>query len=396
MGRLLYLVHRIPYPPNKGDKIRSFNVLKALAKDHDVVLGCFVDDPADLEHVDVLHQYCQDVFVRSIDPKRRKVAALHGLLTGEALSIAFYRDAAFQRWVTNQIDGGVDAAILFSAAMARFVPQESFETLPIWMDFVDLDSDKWQQYAEAQNGLMRRVYEREAARLLDFERTIAGNAHMSSFVTDDEVALFKDRSGLESNRVTAVHNGVDLEYFTPRDAALSSHQIVFTGAMDYQANVDAVTWFVSEVFGLIRAAQPAARFTIVGSKPTPSVKALSQVEGVDVTGFVEDIRDNIAGASVCVAPMRIARGVQNKVLEAMAMGKPVVATQAGYEGIRAVPGQDLLVESDAEAFAQAVLSLMTSPGKAHEMGRSARHAMERGYAWQAALGPLTDFARALG
>lgn len=395
MARLLYLVHRIPYPPNKGDKIRSFNILKALAEEHDVVLGAFVDDPADLDYVSDLHPLCSDVFIKSISPTIRKLASMHGFLKGEALSVAFYRDRAFQRWVNAQLNSSVDAVILFSSVMARFMLTGALETPPIWMDFVDLDSDKWKQYSAAQSGVMRLIYQREAARLLEFERNVAHSVHMSSFVTDDEVALFKERTGLDSDHVTAVHNGVDLDYFTPRDRIITGQEIVFTGAMDYQANIDAVTWFVKEVFGFIRAKNQDARFTIVGSKPTPVVKALSKEPGVHVTGFVEDIRDYIAGARVCIAPMRIARGVQNKVLEAMAMGRPVVATQAGFEGIRAAPGEDLMVESHAEGFAGAVLSLMNNADKAKAMGQRARQAMERSYGWQAALEPMTDFARTL-
>lgn len=399
MARLLYLVHRIPYPPNKGDKIRSYNVLKALAKDHDVVLGTFVDDPADLTHKGTVDALCAGTFFEQINPRTQKIKSLAGLLTGSPLTVTFYRSSRFQDWVDDVIASGVDAVVLFSSAMARFVRWEKLADTPVWMDFVDLDSDKWRQYSSSKKGPEAWIYRREASALEHFERTVAAKVHTSSFVTDAEVTLFQQRSGGVATRVEAVPNGVDLEFFTPNYVSQRSGpecEIVFTGAMDYWANVDAVTWFVEQVLPRVQKLVPAASFTIVGSKPSPAVWAFQDKQGVQVTGFVEDVRDYVVRARLCVAPMRIARGVQNKVLEAMAMGKAVVATPAGYEGIIASPGEDLLVCSDPEGFARAVIELLGDPAQRDAFGQNARRAMERTYHWDAALSKISAFAAQCG
>lgn len=399
MARLLYLVHRIPFPPNKGDKIRSYNLLKALARDHEVLLGGFIDDPEDLAHVGAVEALCADHFFQSISPRTHKIKSLAGLLTGSPLTITFYRSARFQAWVDRVLKDGVDGIVVFSSAMARFIRWEDVKRLPIWMDFVDLDSDKWRQYAHSKSGPEAWIYGREARTLETFERTVATKATTSSFVTDAEVALFQQQNPSVTSPVVAVPNGVDLEFFHPSFEPMESgpgNEIVFTGAMDYWANVDAVAWFVEHVLPRVQDAVPNATFTIVGSKPAPEVLALQAKQGVSVTGFVEDVRGYVSRALLCVAPMRIARGVQNKVLEAMSMGKAVVATTAGYEGIKAQPGTDLLVRDDPQDFANSVISLLKDAQLRAQLGKCARSAMEQAYDWDAALKPISDFAQRCG
>lgn len=399
MARLLYLVHRIPFPPNKGDKIRSYNLLKALARDHEIVLGSFVDDPADLAHVGTLEALCQQSFFQHLSPKAQKIKSLAGLLNGSPLTITFYRSAPFQAWVDKMLKEGVDGIVLFSSAMARFMRWEQLDSMPVWMDFVDLDSDKWRQYAQSKKGPEAWIYGREARTLAKFERRVAAQAASSSFVTDAEVALFQQQNPNLCAPVVSVPNGVDLAFFHPsfqHTDAGPENEIVFTGAMDYWANVDAVTWFAEHVLPRVQEAVSNATFTIVGSKPTPDVLALQAKQGVSVTGFVEDVRGYVSRAKVCVAPMRIARGVQNKVLEAMAMGKAVVATTAGYEGIQAQPGADLLVRDDPRQFADAVISLLNGASQREQLGARARHAMEQAYDWETALSPISGFAERCG
>lgn len=396
MARLLYLVHRIPFPPNKGDKIRSFNILKALAKDHDVVLGAFVDDPSDTVHQPTLEALCGETYFETIDPRAQKLKSLAGLLTGSPLTITFYRSSSFQRWVDSVLAGDVDGIVLFSSAMARFIRPETVKGIPVWMDFVDLDSDKWRQYAQSKKGPEALIYRREAKLLQQFEADLAPKVHTSSFVTPDEAALFQTLSGDMASNVIAMPNGVDLDFFKPSATPAEGGpetEIVFTGAMDYWANVDAVTWFVDKVLPLIQQEFADAHFTIVGSKPTAAVRELQARQGVSVTGFVDDIRGYIARADICVAPMRIARGVQNKVLEAMAMGKAVVATPAGYEGIQAAPVRDLIVADGAEDFAKEVIALLKNTALRAKIGDNARKIMEQTYPWDRALAPIVEFAQ---
>jgi len=401
MARLLYLVHRIPYPPNKGDKIRAYNILKALGEDHDIVLGCFVDDPDDAQYIAHLEELCAEVYCVTIDPRVQKLKSLSGLVTRTPLSTAYYQSPSVQDWVDEHIGAGVDGVILFSSAMARFMRWDRLSDTPVWMDFVDLDSDKWRQYAAAKTGLDRFVYSREARRLQHFESQVAARAAHSSFVTSQDAELFLSQNRHLRDAVHVVPNGVDLAYFDAEAdfEALDfgpDNEVIFTGVMDYWANVDAVLWFAKDILPKVRAKIPTAHFTIVGAKPTKAVRDLQRSTGISITGFVRDVRPYISRANVSVAPLRVARGVQNKVLEAMAMEKAVVTTPAGFEGIAATPGSDILVEGTAESFAAAVVSLLQDPAKRKALGQKARRTMESAYQWDKALSPIASFANSLG
>ncbi len=366
MQKLLYLVHRIPYPPNKGDKIRSFHFLKALADQYEVYLGAFVDDPLDEQYIGHLQPFCKAVFCIDLDPRLGKIKSLQGLLTAQALSLPYYRDLRMQQWVDQAIaEQGIERALIFSSPMAQYV--EKHTGLHLVADFVDVDSDKWRQYAESKSWPANWVYRREAKKLLDFERRVAQRADNTLFVSEQEANLFKDLASESSAKIGYVNNGVDVDFFNPHldyptPYANDIKVIVFTGAMDYWANVDAVHWFVELVFPLVKQCHPSTRFYIVGSKPTKTVLQLADADNaIVVTGKVDDVRAYIAHAHLVVAPLRIARGIQNKVLEAMAMARPVVVTSAAMEGIQ---GHDKLKVQIADApdkFAEQVGVFLAQP-----------------------------------
>ncbi len=395
MARILFLAHRMPYPPNKGDKIRSWNMLKYLLKSHQVHLGCFVDDPADFAHVDFLRKQCSSVNVIDLTSRFKKIYnVLRGFLTGEPLSVSWYRSKKLQSYVDGLIGArDVDVVILFSSATARFVMKHA-SNIPVIMDFVDMDSDKWQQYAKSKSFPLNTIYDREARTLLAFEKKICTETAASIFVTDDEVALFCSHLPKTiASKVSALHNGVDADYFSPDHAlenipAMGSNGVSFTGAMDYWANVDAVVWFADHVWPKVLEVVPDAMFYIVGGKPDKKVQELALREHISVTGRVEDVRPFVAASKLAVAPMRIARGVQNKVLEAMAMAKPVITTPMGFEGITATPGQDLIVaESDVD-FAATVIQLLQGGMDTTTMGERARQLVLDNYSWDANLAGL--------
>jgi sugar transferase (PEP-CTERM/EpsH1 system associated) len=249
------------------------------------------------------------------------------------------------------------------------------------MDFIDVDSYKWSEYADRSPPWKSWLYRYEARELARYERRIAAEFDATLVVSEQERRYFP---GGPPATLTAVSNGVDLGFFTPRAApppGAAAPAVVFTGVMDYRPNVDGVTWFVERLWGRIRAGCPSARLLIVGSRPTAAVLRLAQHPGVEVTGFVPDVRDYLAQASVCVAPLRIARGVQNKVLEAMAMGRPVVTTAAAFEGLEAEPGRDLLVAAGEDEFVAAVGQLLADPVRAAAIGVAARQCVERHYRW---------------
>ena len=364
--KLLYLVHRIPYPPNKGDKIRSFHFLQALAEEFEIFLGTFIDDPEDQRYVENLKSFCREVCCVDLNPKSSKIKSLRGFVSGEALSLPYYRDSQLQAWVDATIDKqGIERVMIFSSPMAQYV--EKYSHLHWVADFVDVDSDKWQQYSSSKTWPASWVYRREAERLLEYERRIAKRADTTLFVLEQEAALFKTLAPESAEKISFVNNGVDTQQFDP-DAAYTSpfpagtKNIVFTGAMDYWANVDAVKWFAEQVFPIVSKRQEYARFYIVGSKPTREVLQLAENDSaVIVTGRVEDIRSYVAHADLVVAPLRIARGIQNKVLEAMAMAKPIVASSAAMEGIPG--GADLQVEiaNEREEFADRVIKYLEHP-----------------------------------
>lgn len=392
MARLLYLVHRLPYPPNKGDKVRSFHLLKHLARNHEIHLGTFIDDPDDEQYIEIVRGYCADLHVERLSPRTAKLRSLSGLLAGEALSLPYYRNVGMQAWVQQTLkQQGFDAAIVFSSVMAQYVPAE----LPSLVDFVDADSAKWSAYAENHRWPMSWVYRREGRKLLDFERRTAAHAKRCFFVTPAEVALFTKFAPECETQVEAMGNGVDADFFAPAHAGVSPYAadelpIVFTGAMDYWPNVDAVCWFASEVLPGLRQQWPQLRFHIVGRSPAPAVQALAS-EGVAVSGTVPDVRPWLAHAAMVVAPLRVARGVQNKVLEAMAMGRPVVAASACTGAIEAESGRDLLEATTAADYATAINSLLTDTQRANEIGTNGRQCVLSRYSWDAHLAGIDRY-----
>ncbi len=382
MAALLFLCHRIPYPPNKGDKIRSYHLLRYLAKRFDVHLGAFVDDEGDWEHEAVLRTLCADVHLRALSPCRAKLRSLGGMLAGEALTLPYYRDTGLASWVARTVsERSITRAFVFSSAMAQYVERHPLERV---IDFVDVDSDKWTQYSRTVGWPMRTVYAREGRKLLHYERYVAGLFDASFFVSRAEADLFRSLAPGQAARIGHFNNGVDAEYFDPERAYPSPYPgdvvpIVFTGAMDYWPNIDAVSWFANGVFPRVRDDHPRARFYIVGSRPAPAVKALTAVPGVEVTGTVPDVRPYVAHASVAVAPLRIARGVQNKVLEAMAMARPVIVSPDALEGIEAHAGSELLVAESEAAFVAQIDRVLA--GNAPGIGVAARQSVLRHYGW---------------
>lgn len=380
MEGLLFLAHRIPFPPNKGDKIRSFHLLRHLSERFAIHLGAFVDDPDDWQYRDALRPYCASIKLLPLQPRLAKLASLTGLLTGEALTLPYYRNRELARWADELANAGtVTRGLAFSSAMAQFMPTSLARRV---LDMVDVDSDKWTQYAPTQRWPLSWVYAREGRKLAQWEARAAQELDATLLVSHDEAALLQRRVPQARHKIGVFENGVDTDYFLPeRDYPnpypSDAKGIVFTGAMDYWPNVDAVAWFAERIFPAVREAVPAAQFTIVGSRPSDAVGMLARQPGVVVTGSVPDVRPYLAHAACAVAPLRIARGVQNKVLEALAMARPVVATAQAAEGLRAEAGRDFVLAKGEAEFAQAVVAqLKGAPSFSH-----ARDCILANYNW---------------
>jgi len=391
---LLYLVHRIPYPPNKGDKVRSFNLLKYFSQRYRVYLGTFIDDPADEQHIAALAEWCEGVHCERLAPRRARIASLRGLLSGDALTLAYYRKSSMLRWVQETVaTQGIRQAAVFCSAMMQYI--EAVPGLKTLADYCDVDSAKWTQYAAQHRGPISWVYRREGGKLLAYERHAAHLAQAVTFVSEAEADLFRAQAPEVASRVFAVSNGVNASYFSPEHELGSPYpgsgpHIVFTGAMDYWPNIDAVTWFAREAWPAIAAFDAQAQFWVVGMNPAPEVQALAADARIHVTGTVPDVRPYLRHASAVVAPLRVARGVQNKVLEAMAMGRPVVVSEEAATGIDAADGQDFLIAKASSDYVEAIRALLAAPHRSEEIGAAARRCVLARYSWDAHLAQLGE------
>lgn len=391
--RILLLTHRIPYPPNKGDKIRSYNLLLHLAARHEVHLACPLDDASDLEHVEGLRRQVAGISYERTDGLAARLNWPLALAKGEPVSVRAFYSRALQSKVDYLLERTpFDCVFAFSSPMAEYCFrslhwQGGIRQMRKLMDLIDVDSAKWVDYAKRSTGWRRWIYQREGRLLAAYEVRIAREFDRLFLVTEAERAALPP--GLPAQKVSALPNGVDLDYFAPTPIPESvAPRVVFTGVMNYWPNVEGTIWFVKDVWPAVRAMHPGAQLDIVGSKPDRRVLALGHEPGVHVTGFVPDVRGYVAAAQVCVAPLRIARGVQNKVLEAMAMGRAVVCTPQALEGIPAMPDSEVLVGAEAADFATAVNRILGNSSEASRVGIAARAYVERNHRWGSTLAPL--------
>ncbi len=390
---ILYLVHRIPFPPNKGDKIRSFNILKHLSRKHRIYLGTVLDHASDAAHVAELQKYCCEVYCV---PPASKLGLLRSLVTQKPLTVSHFYDRSLQHYVDRTLEeNGIDVVLCICSGMAEYVfrtpvvKENRMNGLKLVMDYIDLDSDKWSQFAEYASFPLRHVYRLENRRLSHYEGEVNRVFHQSIFVSQHELDTVES---LTSNVVngTVVSNGVDVDYFKPKERLPANENpvVLFTGVMDYFANVDAVEWFCERILDKVRAEVPETQFYIVGMRPTRKVRNLAQLAGVHVTGYVDDIRAYYRMADVAVAPLRIAQGVQNKVLEAMSTRNAIVATSKATNGIVCRDHQDLLLADDADAFSQHVIALLQDDEQRWQMGGRAVQTIREHYNWENNLARL--------
>lgn len=401
MGNLLYLVHRLPYPPNKGDKVRSYHLLKHLTANHRVFLGTFVDDPDDAQHIETLRAMCPDLHVAQLQPRWAKLRSTTALLSNEALGLKYYRNAGLQTWVNSVLaENTIDRAVIFSSVMAQYVEHSLAPNTSMLVDFVDVDSHKWTQYAPNHSWPLSWLYRREGQCLLAYERSIAAKAKHSFFVTANEVALFQSMAPESTGRVDAMGNGVDADFFSPLATRVSpftdaaSHRgeiaLVFTGAMDYWPNIDAVTWFVKDILPRLVSERPLTRFYIVGRSPTEDVLALAS-EHVVVTGTVPDVRPYLQHATLVVAPLRVARGLQNKILEAMAMARPIIASRSCVEALEVRAGTEIFSAESAEDFITQISALLQAPEHLASVGAAGRNRVLQNYSWDAHMAVIDQY-----
>jgi len=376
MKKLLYLVHRLPFPPNKGDKISSSNMLNYFSSRWRVHLGTFIDDPEDWQYADLVREKCEDSCIVNLPRSRRLTGSVRALLTGQALSLGYYADDELQDWVTATIERECpDAVLIFSGVMGRFVKGRIPPQVPVVFDAEDVDSEKWRSYAQSKTWPLRGLYRREADKLLAYEREMAASTQVSLFVSAEEAELFKRLAPESASKAQFRTQGVDSEYFDPRVTqenpyAAGQKVLVFTGAMDYWPNIEAVSWFCEHVLAAVVEREPDFLFCIVGMKPSEEVLELGKLPGVRVTGGVPDVRPYLAHALAACLPLQLARGIQNKALEAMAMTLPVIATREALVGILDYPGLAFRVANSPDEMIRAVLDVLAAPRQVDSAGRA--------------------------
>lgn len=395
---ILYLCHRIPYPPKKGDKIRSFNEIKYLSRNHRIFLGTILDRSSDEQYLEHLSPFCEEIFGYRSHPRMKLLASL---FSGKTLSVSNFYIKKLQNYVDRVFETRkIDAVICFCSSMAEYIfntpgyRADGLKGIKLILDYVDLDSDKWYQYSKYTRFPFSTIFKLEHRRLFEYEKRINRSFHHSVFVAQREVNIFKERY-VDLKNTCVIPNGVDLDYFYPeKGSGVSACKqreratppvFVFTGVMNYFANEDGVQWFTNKIFPKIRAQIPGAKFYIVGNRPTRPVKRLGLKEEVTVTGYVDNIRNYYWMADICVIPLRIARGLQNKVLEAMACGKAVVATPNASEGIVCTHGKDILIANDEQFFADMVIRLANDPTERKFLGDNAVKNIKSNYRWDKQL-----------
>ena len=382
-GDILFLAHRLPYPPDRGDRIRSWQMLRALAELGRVHVVAPIDCEADRRYVPDVEAICASVTV-AVRGQSKRIAMVRAAAKGLPGSVELFSVPVLHHAVERHLASGcIGTVFAFSGQMAHYVPREWHGRFV--MDFVDMDSAKFAQQAKGAWGIMRIALTREARLLQAFEVAVAKRADASLFVSEAEAGLFMAVTGLVAR---VVENGVDAGHFAPGSVAPADAPhplIVFTGQMDYAPNAEAAIGFARSVLPQL----PCATFAVVGRAPSTEVQALAG-DRIIVTGEVPDTRPWLAAADVIVAPLLLARGVQNKVFEAMAMAKPVVASSAAAEGIDAAHGVELIVADGNTAQAQAIAALLADPSRATRMGLAARERVLARYAWDACLAPLAE------
>jgi polysaccharide biosynthesis protein PslH len=386
--KILYITHRVPYPPDKGDRIRNFHILTWLARRASVHLACLADESVDDGKIRTLESLVDRVGVVPHRSWLRWARAVRSLATGRTITEGVFSSPALRDLVRAWAKETQYHATLASASgVAPYLRLPELEGVPAVVDFVDVDSQKWFDYAQACRGPRAWLYRVEGRRLRRLEHDAAAWARATVLVSEAETNLF--RQSCNAPNVYTVTNGVDLERFAPDGATVETGQTcVFVGALDYRPNIDGVCWFCRDVWPEIYRQRPGARLLLVGRQPVPAVRRLATIAGVELVGQVPDVRPFLAGAGLVLVPLRLARGVQNKVLEALAMGKATVASPQSLVGLQARGNVPVLTASTPTEWVESVIRLMDDPALRRRLGCDGRLYVEQSHCWDRSLEPL--------
>ncbi|MDY7009782.1 MAG: TIGR03087 family PEP-CTERM/XrtA system glycosyltransferase [Planctomycetota bacterium] len=388
MKRLLFIAHRVPFPPDKGERVRAFHEIGALSRHFQVTVAALSHNRDDVAAVAGLRELCHKVIVA---PSAGAMGLIRGgisLLIGRSVTEEYFHSRRLREMIISEARREpFDLVMCYSSSTLPFGLAVSAPVRVI--DLVDIDSAKWSGYSASARWPKSLLYRHEAAAVGRLERRAVERCDAALLVSEAESAAM----GPVGSKVITVANGVDVDFFRPDAVApadLGPASLVFTGTMDYRPNVEAVCWFVREVWPETKRRIPELTFTIVGRNPTRPVRRLAKIPGLNVTGSVPDVRGYLAAAGVVICPLQMARGIQNKVLEAMAMGKAVVASPAALEGLDVETGKDLLQADTPDEWRRYILELLADGELRDRLGRSARVCVESKYNWTKRMEPLVS------
>lgn len=391
--QILYITHRVPYPLNKGDRIRTFKFMERLAAKADIHLVTLVREPVSAATRKVLADLCHQVAYFPLS-RGRGLQAAAALGLGSSASEGFFFHFGLRNYLATLKQRTTFATVMASSSALRpYVGLFKETGAKIIVDFIDVDSQKWQDYSHKAQGPKKWLYRLEARRVRQTETKNIAVADAVTLVSDAESNLLRRHQQPALNsRVHCVRHATDTSYFSPQPPQPASHEqpysCVFVGSLDYPPNYQGVLWFVEQVWPQLKASYPAAQFFVVGKSPHPSLKALATVPGVNIIGAVPDVRTWLARCQVVVAPLLVARGVQSKVLEAMAMARATVVSPDSLEGIAASGGQHVLVAHDPQTWHQQISRFWQSPSLRQQFGAAARAQVCQHHAWQQSLAAL--------
>ena len=390
LPRVLLITHRTPYPPDKGDRIRSYHVLRYLSRRARVDLATLSDEPVDHETQQALCELAGTVEIVPIEPRRRWVQATASLIRGRSATQGLFASRELRRRLQRMTARNhYDLVIVVCSGMVQFLDGLELGKAKILVDLIDVDSEKWFDYAASASGWRRRAYGLEGRRVRRLEVLLAGKCDRIAVVSSAErecLLAFHPTA-----HVTAIPNGVDFDFFRPDDASICApNSCVFVGALDYKPNVDGIQWFCDAVWPEVVRVRPNASFTIVGRRPVEAVRQLDGRPGVSVVANVADVRPYLWSAAVTVAPLRIARGVQNKVLEAMASGKPVLVSPEALTGLAARDDEEVRVARSAEQWQTSLQQLFDDDALRRRLGMAARRYVTRQHHWDECLHPIAN------
>jgi sugar transferase (PEP-CTERM/EpsH1 system associated) len=385
---ILYLAHRLPYPPDKGDRLRTYHILRFLSQAAGIHLASLADEPFGVDSRARLSSVCERVEIVSLEKLLRPLRAAGSFFLGRTVSEGAFASSRLRslirEWAGTTRYHGVVAS---ASSLAPYLQLPELRGVPLFVDMMDVDSRKWFDFAGSKFGPRAVLFRAEGRRLRRLEQQLGTLCKAVVVVSQGEADIYRQNGG---RGVHVVPNGVDLNYFLPQGDLLTEPRCIFVGALNYQPNIQGIRWFCREVWPNVVRQRPNARLSIVGRRPSPEVRELGSLPGVDVIGQVPDVRPYLARARVAVAPLQIAPGIQNKVLEGLAMGKAVVASPASALGLAVEPGIELLVAAAPDEWAQSICKLMDDESWARRLGEAGRRYVEEHHRWEKCLEPLKE------